>query len=101
MLGCYLPTDNTRIVIGATRLKSVVTTRTTTFNNQPSTNIHNNVSWYYIEDYSIGFAPEGAFLDIDRETMAVVTIMLTIVPKLDIRENIVCVGLSTPNTECR
>ena len=67
LIGCYLPADNSTMVVGAMGLKSEVLTQTQKPNPVPnyryrSSNIHNNVSWYFTNDFSIGFAPEHAYI---------------------------------------
>ena len=59
MLGCYVPPDYKTIVVGAMGLKSVVLTQTArplkiVNDRYRSSNIHNNVSWYFTDDYSVG-----------------------------------------------
>ena len=67
LVGCYLPSDTTTMVVGAMGLKYEVLTQTPRPLSPPdyryrSFNIHNNVSWYFTDDYSFGFAPEDAYI---------------------------------------
>ena len=67
LVGCYLPSDTTTLIVGAMGLKSEVLTKTPIALNDVkdryhSFNIHNNVSWYFTDDYSFGFAPEDAYI---------------------------------------
>ena len=96
LIGCYLPAVNSSMVVGAMGLKSVVLTQTQRPQNiqnhrYRSFNIHNNVSWYFTDDYSFGFAPEDAYI---YQKTFFVTIMHTITRTLLTHKNIVYVGLS-------